>query len=130
MTSSYDIPTKYKTYVGRVFILRKYKQIPGSRSKIAGKREYFNRKETFGDACMVLDETNSKVKVTCLGKKFLWIPKYFLHKELQNSCLKTIDVITELTNKLVNEQPLKQNEVEAIASILRSHADELKKPLF
>ena len=126
MTSSYNIPPKYKIYLGRVFFLRKYEQIPASVSKLAGKRESFLRTETFGDSCLVLDETNSKVRVTCLDGSSLWIPKYFLHKEITNYAISEPDSINELVDRIIKNPSLGSDDVKEVARLLKEYADCLK----
>ena len=85
MTASYDIPPEYKVYIGRLFILRKCEKISASRTKKFGceSRTDYLTKETFGDAVMILDETNSKVLVTTLLTTPLWVAKYYLYREVQ-----------------------------------------------
>jgi len=76
---------KYKIYKGRIFILRKKKLIPGTNSEISGRDKviFFERTKTFGEAVFVYDETNSKVKVTTINGKHIWIPKNCLLIELE-----------------------------------------------
>lgn len=127
MTSSYDIPPKYKIYLGRVFFLRKYENIPASASKLAGETRKFVRTETFGDSCLVLDESNSKVKVTCLDGSFLWIPKYFLHKEITNRKINKPDYINKLVDKIIKNPVLTTNDVKEVTGLLKEYADCLKR---
>ncbi len=89
MSASYDIPAEYKIYTGRLFSLRKCKDIHAAKTKLngCGTRKHYDRESTctFGDAVFILDESNAKVCVTTLLGQPLWIAKYFLHKELNNS---------------------------------------------
>ena len=83
------------------------------------------RTETFGDSCLILDETNSKVKVTCLDGSSLWIPKYFLHKEI-TSQLNKPDNINKLVDKIIKNPSLTTNDVKEISGLLKEYADCLK----
>ena len=132
MPANSDISSKYKSYIGRVFLIRKHTYIPASLEKKAGKRQYFEREKTFGDACLVFDETNARVKVTKLGGGFLWISKFYLHKELENDNFIKHDNISEIIDKLIQLGqseviPEEQSETlyEAV-KILRKYADTLK----
>ena len=84
MTASYDIPSEYKIYTGRLFALRKSKTIEASNTKTYGdpSRSTYNNVETFGAAVLVLDESNAKVLVTSLIQTPLWIAKYHLYEEI------------------------------------------------
>ena len=128
MTSSYNIPKKYKIYVGRIFILRKHKLIPASTEKKYGKRFLYDATQTFGEAVYILDETNSKVQVTTAsGSLLLWIPKYFLHKEITNQHMNNINSITkinELSNELISSNVSKDNKM-FIMQILKIYSDTL-----
>lgn len=105
MTSSYNIPAKYKAYIGRIFILRKHKIIPASIEKKFGNRIFYETRKTFGEAVYILDETNSKVQVTTLSGTVLWIPKYYLHKEITTQNLNnsiTSDQVNELSSEVLS----------------------------
>jgi hypothetical protein len=101
MPAKTDIPAKYKSYVGRLFFLRKHKIIPASLDQKAKTRKDYDRIETFGDACLVLDETNTRVKIVAAGNKILWISKFYLHKEVIDKDLEQHDSITALLETLI-----------------------------
>lgn len=125
MSSSNNIPVKYKIYIGRIFILRKCKKIPASIDKKQGKRSFYERKNTFGESVFIFDETISKVKVSTLTGTLLWIPKYFLHKEIgtQNNKI-TKDTINELVYKLLANSVQEQDKATVI-QILKLYSDTL-----
>lgn len=74
--------------------MRKRAKITGSLSHKDGKKIEYERSE-FGDAVLILDETNTKVRVIKADGFAVWIPKYFLLKEL------TPDTDPELGSVLV-----------------------------
>jgi len=127
MTSSYNIPAKYKSYLGRIFILRKHKLIPASTEKKFGKRFLYEAAKTFGEAVYILDETNSKVQVTTLSGTILWIPKYYLHKEIEQQNLNdsfSKNKINELSSELLASNLSDENKM-SIIQILKTVADSL-----
>lgn len=136
MPANREILPKYKSYVGRTFILRKHAQVPASDDKLAKNRKLFDRYETFGDACLVLDESNTRVKIPTLDNRFLWISKFYLHKELIGQRFKDHDYVVDLTDKLLslsdffkdlydNNQDAQDAFLEAV-QVLRQYADDLK----
>ena len=136
MPANSEILPKYKSYVGRTFLLRKHAEIPASTDKKANTRKNYNRVETFGDACLVLDETNTRVQVTALDTTFLWISKFYLHKELVGQKFREHDYIVDLSDKLLglkdvfddlhNHNAEAQDAFVEAAQILRQYADNLK----
>lgn len=137
MPANRNILPKYKSYVGRTFLLRKHAEIPASKDKHAKNRANYSRTEVFGDACLVLDETNTRVKVTAIEAPFLWISKFYLHKELVGKNFHDHDYVVDLTDKLLTLKDVfddlyRTNSdagdafIEA-AQILRQYADALKE---
>lgn len=93
---------KYKPYIGRIFYLKKNKIIPGSEDKFARTRKHYKNFETFGEACLIVDETNTRVQVTTIIEgKMLWIAKFFLAKEIFNVSNKNHDEANQIANKLI-----------------------------
>lgn len=91
---------RYKSFVGRLFTLRNHKIIPASREE-QGKR--FEMKPIqLGQAVLVLDETNTRVKVCVSEGGFAWIPKFYLHKEVKNGEFKNADTISETIQELLS----------------------------
>lgn len=89
---------KYKPHTGRTFTLRKNKLVPAytaGRSSHNEKQFLLTRTEAFGDAVLVLDETNTRVCVTTVSGTALWIQKYFLHKEVPSKLRSGIDTMSE-----------------------------------
>lgn len=129
MPASTKIPSKYKSYIGRVFILRKYRFIPVSEKMKVGKRHFIEREKKLGDVCLVLDETYSRVKVTNLEGGSYWISKYYLRKELEGTVFSKYDNVLSLIDKLLGLCYCNQEDTEIIkeaAKNLRAYADILK----
>jgi hypothetical protein len=136
MPANSEILPKYKSYVGRAFVLRKHKDIPASEDQKAQKRKNFNREETFGDACLVIDEINARVKVTTLNGGYLWISKFYLHKELVGQQFLEHDYVVDLASELLNLRDVFQDIYESneeardsfdeAIQVLRQYADKLK----
>ena len=125
MTSSYNIPAKYKSYQGRIFILRKHKMISASTEKKFGKRFFYDATKTFGEAVFILDETNSKAQVTTLCGTILWIPKYYLHKEIESNNLNdsfTKSKLNELSSELLASNMPNASKM-SIVGLLKKLAD-------
>jgi len=126
--------SKYKSFIGRVFILRKHKKIP-VHLQHSNERVFFSYKE-IGEAVLILDETNSKVKVYTIENKVIWIQKFYLLKELKSSINTTVDNLVEIIQDLskIMEKLQEQNNdcaenIKNIIVSLRSAADKttLKK---
>lgn len=136
MSAKTEILSKYKSYVGRTFLLRLHKEIPASDDKKAKGRQNYDRYDTFGDACLVLDETNTRVKIPTLDERFLWISKFYLHKELVGKKFRDHDFVVDLSEKLLNlsnyfddlydTNEEAQGAFRDAAQILRQYADGLK----
>lgn len=137
MPANSEILPKYKSYVGRTFLLRKHAEIPASDDKKAKNRRTYQRSEIFGDACLVVDESNTRVQITTLAAGLLWISKFYLHKELLGQKFQEHDHVVDLTDKLLKLKDvfddLHNNNSEAreafsdAAQILRQYADGLRQ---
>lgn len=112
----------FKPYIGRIFSLKKTKVIPASEDKFARTRKHYKNAETFGEVCLIVDETNTRVLVTTITEgKMLWIGKFFLAREVVHDSTKKYDYADEVANKLVdfstketyNAQELRQLLIEA-----------------
>lgn len=90
----------YKSFLGRVFTLRKHKQIPGFRNE-KSRKEFFSI-DNIGEAVIILDETNTRVKVYCSGGGSIWIPKFFLHNEIKGNDFEIFDSITDCIGEILN----------------------------
>jgi len=137
MPANREILPKYKSYVGRTFLLRKHRDIPGSDDKQAKQRKNYDRIQTFGDACLVVDEINTRVKITTLNGSCLWVSKFYLHKELVGQQFKDHDYVVDLSAKLLNLRDVfndlydtnnddAREAFDEAAQILRQYADDLK----
>jgi hypothetical protein len=120
VTASYDIPSEYKIYTGRLFSLRRCKNIAGANTKTYGdaSRRSYNNLDTFGAAVLILDESNAKVLVTTLMQNPLWIAKYHLREEIDPPDDK--EKINILIDMLVNTEVYLSDAVrKEIAQYLR-----------
>ena len=109
--------------MGRIFILRKHKIIPASIEKKFGNRIFYETRKTFGEVVYILDETNSKVQVTTLSGTVLWIPKYYLHKEITTQNLNnsiTSDQVNELSSEVLSCNMSDDNKMKLV-QILRTY---------
>lgn len=126
---------RFKPFIGRVFTLRQHKEIPcyqDNRDRI--KLDL----DDFGEAVLVTDENNTRVKVTLTSGSFVWIPKFYLHKEIKNGLFKDVDGISECIQELlslVEDMKLQEKdfevlsvyaeELERVAKTLRQYTDEV-----
>jgi hypothetical protein len=116
------LPLTLKSYVGRIFALRRRAKITASFSQKDGNSAEYPREE-FGDAVLVLDETNAKVKVLKNDGFVVWIPKYFLLKEIPTqqepeltAVLETVrNMALKLQGKLTEEE--QESVAKAMAAI-------------
>jgi len=132
---------KYKPFIGRMFTLRKHKKIPGyPTTPNIDRTEYTH--EHFGEVVLVLDETNTQVRVSDKYGKTVWISKFFLHKEINNKQFINVDTLVEnifkilTSTKNIKEKLRDSNaknsvnkeleELENIANNLRMFADKLE----
>lgn len=127
MAASYDIPSEYKVYTGRLFTLRKHNTMYATTTKKVGcpSRTSYTKADTFGDVVFVLDETNSKVLVSSLLKTPMWIAKYYLYKEAEP--LAEIHVLNQLISDLLDDtKELTKDDKKIIATHLRQLNKETK----
>lgn len=103
---------RYKSFVGRLFTLRNHKIIPVSREEQGDRFEM--KLEQLGQAVLVLDETNTRVKVCVAEGGFAWMPKFYLHKEIKNGEFKNADSISESIQELLS-----------LAEVIKTEADEI-----
>jgi hypothetical protein len=93
---------RFKSFLGRVFTLRNHKVIPASYDNSTGRMQM--KPEEIGQAALVLDETNTRVKVCTTNADYVWIPKFYLHKEVKsgNSVFYEVDTISEIIQELLS----------------------------
>ena len=90
---------KYKAYVGRVFTLRNRKVIPAKVTRTS--RQTTVPRTEFGDAVLVIDEDNSRVRVCMTNGQFSWIAKFYLHHEIESGTFETADTIVGSVDSLL-----------------------------
>lgn len=132
---------RFKPFIGRMFTLRKHKVIPGY-PLVPNRNRTEYTSDHFGEIVLVLDETNTRVRVCDHEGGAVWIPKFFLHKEIKNGEFANVDALSECVQELLsmaedmkertktedNESPLEAfevyaNELERIANFVRQYAD-------
>lgn len=124
-----------------MFTLRKHKVIPGY-PLVPNRNRTEYTSEHFGEIVLVLDETNTRVRVCDHQGSAVWIPKFFLHKEIKNGQFQNVDALSECVqellslaedmkerNKTENSETPKEafgvyaEELERIANFIRQYAD-------
>ena len=91
---------RYKSFLGRIFTLRNHKNIPASRER-NGKR-FKMKPEQLGEAVLVLDESNARVRVCAAEGGSAWIAKFYLHKEINNGEFLNLDAVTETIEEMLS----------------------------
>lgn len=118
----------YKPYIGRIFCLKKTKLIPASEDKFARTRKHYKNVETFGEACLIVDETNTRVQVTTISEgKMLWIGKFFLSREVAHDLVKNQDHMDNIANKLVDFSTKETYNVQELRQLLIEAAKIIKQ---
>ena len=118
----------FKPYIGRIFSLKKTKLIPASEDKFARTRKHYKNVETFGEGCLIVDETNTRVLVTTITEgKMLWIGKFFLAKEIAQDLSKNTDHAENIANKLVDFSTKEEYNVQELRSLLLDAAKIIKQ---
>ena len=119
-----------KSHVGRTFTLRKVVLIPTYSDAKGGNAGLVNSIEELGQAVMVLDESNTRVCVIRATGGTIWIPKYYLLKEVKSELHKKYDSLIEIVNGLCSiAKTLRSDnnslagDVEKIIGSLRNVAD-------
>lgn len=105
-----------KSHVGRTFTLRKVVLIPTYTDAKGGSAGLVNSVEELGEAVLVLDETNTRVCIVRATGGTIWIPKYYLLKEIKSELHRKYDSLTEIINELC-----------LIAKALRTDNNQLSK---
>lgn len=118
MPANRTLMAKYKPHAGRTFTLRKNKVIPAytaGRSSHNEKQFVLNRAEAFGEAVLVLDETNTRICVTTTTGTALWIQKYYLHKEVPSKIRTKTDTMSECVVGILDiSRNLRENGLNSI----------------
>lgn len=91
---------RYKSFLGRIFSIRKHKVIPASRTEMGDRFEM--TPDQLGEVVLVLDENNTRVKVCVSEGGAAWIPKFYLHKEITNGEFRDVDDLTEMIQELLS----------------------------
>lgn len=90
---------KFKPHVGRMFYLKKVKNIEAYSVPYPGYgdgRHVLDRKKDMSSIVMVLDESNTRVMITVLDGVALWISKSCLGNEFKNKMNTRRDTLDEL----------------------------------
>ena len=89
-----------KSHVGRTFGIRKYSLIPVHSTANINSECSTCHRDDIGEAVLVLDETNVRVRVTLASGGTGWIAKHFLHKELKSTFFKKHDILIDVISNL------------------------------
>ncbi len=100
MPANRNLKSNLKSFVGRIFSLRKVNLIPTYKDSKGTHNGYQIPQEDIGEAVMVLDETNTKVCIVRSSGGTIWIPKYYLLKEIKSEMFRKCDSITETIGRL------------------------------
>lgn len=118
-----------KSYVGRLFALRKRSNITGSFTSKDGNSSLIPREE-FPNLVLVLDETNTKVRILKKDGFAIWIPKHFLLKEVlskpEPEISNVLQVLIMLTGSISTLSQTEQEKVAGAVSIVRNLLDKKK----
>jgi hypothetical protein len=126
--------SKYKPFIGRLFTIRKHQSIPGYVDTDDTNQKQSLNHDEIGDAALILDETNSRVKITTKDLP-VWIPKFYLHDEIISEDFETNDQLCDIIYRLLQistelkttncNKKFKAIEIETIANNLRQLLDKL-----
>jgi len=100
MPANRKLKPHMKSFVGRTFATRRnnlifiYENQNGS-----GARQQKLREEV-GEAVMILDETNIRVRITLASGGTGWMAKHYLGKEVKSKQFAGVDSLAGLVNKL------------------------------
>lgn len=100
MPANRKLKPNLKSYVGRTFGIRKYSLIAVYENDRSNSESRTTHRDDIGEAVMVLDESNSRVRVTLANGGAGWIAKYFLHKEIKSVQFAQFDALASLIEKL------------------------------
>jgi hypothetical protein len=120
MPSNRRLKPHLKSHVGRTFSLRKVNLIPTYNDAKGGNAGLVNSVEELGQAVMVLDESNTRVCIVKATGGTVWIPKYYLLKEVKSELYKKYDALIEAVVNLTDISITLRNENK---STLASHVD-------
>lgn len=116
-----------KSYVGRTFSLRKIVLIPTYMDAKGGKAGLVNSVEELGEAVMILDESNTRVCVIKASGGTIWIPKYYLLKEIKSGYYEKVDHLGNCLNSLGDvSKKLRATNNDVIASQIEQIITELR----
>lgn len=102
MSANRKLKPNLKSYVGRTFSIRKYNLIAVYENDRSNSNSRITHRDDIGEAAMVLDESNSRVRVTLVNGGAGWIAKYFLHKEIKSLQFAQFDAVANLIEKLTD----------------------------
>lgn len=100
MPANRKLKPNLKSYVGRTFGIRKYNLISVYENDRSNSESRTYHRDDIGEAAMVLDESNSRVRVILASGGTGWIAKYYLHKEIKSKQFAQCDALATLVEKL------------------------------
>lgn len=122
---------KFKPHVGRLFRLRKVKQMEGyaaGRPAFGDGQRIIEPKKDIGEIVMVLDETNTRVCVPSADGLRLWISKFYLGSEVRSKSNHQGDTIESVIQELMSlsTSMLEQKNIEQLSETLQNIANKLR----
>lgn len=112
MPANRKLKPNLKSYVGRTFGVRKYNLISMYETERAVGNSRTTHRDDIGEAVMVLDETNVRVRVILASGGTGWIAKHYLGKEIKSAQFAGIDNLAGLIEKLTTlYSSLDQNDI-------------------
>lgn len=126
---------KFKPHVGRLFRLRKVKQMEGyagdagdGRPALGDGQRIIEPKKDIGEIVMVLDETNTRVCVPSADGLRLWISKFYLGSEVRSKSNHQGDTIESVIQELMSlsTSMLEQKNIEQLSETLQNIANKLR----
>ena len=130
MPSKRSLHIKFKPMIGKIFLLRKNKTIPYYSNPSSNCEGYLSR-EILGDGVLILDESNTRVKIINQKNESIWIGKYYLYKELETGKRNSkIDLLLEIIQD-TSQLCLKTNEkeIQLILSKMKSLEEIIKNEI-
>lgn len=100
MPANRKLKPNLKSHVGRTFGVRRYNLIAVYDTERAVGNGKTTLREDIGEAVMVLDETNVRVRVILASGGTGWIAKHYLHKEIKSKQFAQFDALASLIEKL------------------------------
>jgi hypothetical protein len=117
MPSNRRLKPHLKSHVGRTFSLRKVNLIPTYKDDRGSSIGLQFAREELGEAVMILDESNTRVCIVKASGGTVWIPKYYLLKEMKSELYKKYDALIEAISHLTEISKTLRNENKSMLAV-------------